>query len=96
MEPQNLPPIAPELIQALISQATASGLTVNDYLSRLLGLTSGHEENGVQSPTPFELVEDVIGSEDSSLPEDPDSPPHRPPMYYLVAEKLRKQGLKTP
>ena len=30
--------IAPEIVQALITQATASGLSVNDYLARLLGL----------------------------------------------------------
>jgi hypothetical protein len=33
--------IAPEIIQAIIAQATANGLTVNDYLARLLGLTNG-------------------------------------------------------
>jgi hypothetical protein len=30
--------IAPEIIQALVAQATGSGLSVNDYLARLLGL----------------------------------------------------------
>lgn len=45
MESQKEPRIAPELLQALTAQATASGLTVNDYLARLLGLTEGHEEN---------------------------------------------------
>ena len=42
MEPQK-EQIAPEIIQALIAQAAASGLTVNDYLARLLGLTNGHD-----------------------------------------------------
>src|SRR5262245_3914286 len=105
MEPYN-EQIAPEIIQAIIAEASARGLTVNDYLARLL--TLARERNGelalagepgftaAQSLTPYELVEDVIGTEDSSLPEDPDSPPHRPPMYYFVAEKLRKQGLKIP
>lgn len=31
--------IAPEIMQALITQAAASSLTVNDYLARLLGVT---------------------------------------------------------
>lgn len=33
--------IAPEVAQALIAQATANGLSVNEYLRRLLGLTNG-------------------------------------------------------
>ncbi|MBO0721851.1 MAG: hypothetical protein J2P41_13565 [Blastocatellia bacterium] len=41
--------IAPEIIQALITQANASGLTVNDYLAQLLGLTNGHNENITQT-----------------------------------------------
>jgi hypothetical protein len=36
--------IAPEIIQAIISQATARGVSVNDYLRQALGLI-----NGVQS-----------------------------------------------
>ena len=36
--------IAPEIIQALIAQAAASGLSVNDYLARLLGLANGHKD----------------------------------------------------
>jgi hypothetical protein len=35
--------IAPETAQALIDQAAASGLSINDYLARLLGLANGHE-----------------------------------------------------
>ncbi|MGH8710624.1 MAG: hypothetical protein ACREVA_04810 [Burkholderiales bacterium] len=33
--------LAPEIVQALIAQANASGLTVNEYLRRLLNLTTG-------------------------------------------------------
>ncbi len=37
--------IAPEIMQAIIAQATARGLSINDYLRDLLGLTSGeHQE----------------------------------------------------
>jgi len=34
--------ITPEIVQAIIAQATARGLSVNDYLSQLLGL-NGHD-----------------------------------------------------
>lgn len=33
--------LAPEIVQALIAQANASGLTVNEYLRRLLNLAIG-------------------------------------------------------
>ena len=36
--------LAPEIVQALIAQAAASGLTINDYLARLLGLESGETQ----------------------------------------------------
>lgn len=34
--------IAPEIMQAIIAQATMRRLSVNDYLRQLLGLTNGH------------------------------------------------------
>lgn len=77
--------------------AYALQLSLDEYLSRITDLVALPQTNG-QEPaaglTPFELVEDLIGSTDSSLPDDPASPPHRPPMYSFVADKLRKQGLK--
>lgn len=33
--------VAPEIVQALIAQAAARGLSVNDYLRQLLGLNNG-------------------------------------------------------
>jgi hypothetical protein len=36
--------IAPEIVQAIIAQATARGLSVNDYLRDLLGLTNGADQ----------------------------------------------------
>jgi len=33
--------VAPEIVQAIIAQATARGLSVNDYLRHLLGLDNG-------------------------------------------------------
>jgi hypothetical protein len=86
--------------QALIAQATASGLTVNDYLAQLLGLSSnGRQENGAHEPTPYELVEDILDSItfDSSVPDpDPSAQPRKTAFGQLVAEKLRKQGLNIP
>jgi hypothetical protein len=43
MEPQK-EQIAPEIIQAIIAKATASGLSINDYLARLIELADNHEE----------------------------------------------------
>lgn len=83
-------------------QSLADGLqlSLDEYLARIAGLFAFPQTNGhakvVEEKTPIELVEDLIGSVDSSLPVDPNSPPHRPPMYFVVAEKLKKQGLKTP
>lgn len=81
-------------------QAVASTLqlSLDEYLSRIAELVVLPQANAAgqaEGPTPYELVEDLIGSVDSSLPDDPAAPPHRPPMYYVVAEKLRKQGLKV-
>jgi hypothetical protein len=45
--------IAPETIQTLIDQAAASGLSVNDYLRQLLGITG---EAGAVPPTPGESL----------------------------------------
>ena len=35
--------IAPEIVQAIIAQATARGLSINDYLRQLLGLANGYD-----------------------------------------------------
>jgi hypothetical protein len=56
--------IAPEIIQAIIAQATARGLSVNDYLRQVLGLT-----NGVQS-APQEATEDEFMIAMESMAED--------------------------
>jgi hypothetical protein len=58
--------IAPEIIQALIAQAKASGLTVNDYLARLLGLTNGHEEKFAPSQEPAPRNEAMFAALQSS------------------------------
>jgi hypothetical protein len=42
--------IAPEIIQALIAQADESGLSVNDYLAQLLGLTNKQDDENADPP----------------------------------------------
>jgi hypothetical protein len=43
MEPQK-EQIAPEILQAIIEKAAATGLSVNDYLARLIELADNHED----------------------------------------------------
>jgi hypothetical protein len=40
MEPQNVQ-IAPEIIQAIVAQATARGLSVDEYLRKIHGVIGG-------------------------------------------------------
>jgi len=42
--------IAPEIVQALVAQATTSGLSVNEYLRRLLGLTNATQPARDEGP----------------------------------------------
>ena len=87
--------IAPEIIEAIIVKATASGLSINDYLARLLELSNGHDEDLSLSGTPFENVEDLLGVFDSreSL-ERPER--ERDAFEREVIAKLERQGLKLP
>lgn len=52
--------ITPEIAQALITQAAASGLSVNDYLARLLGVASG-----AQSASQPATVDEFINAMES-------------------------------
>jgi hypothetical protein len=51
--------IAPDIARAIIAQATARGLSVNDYLRQVLGLNGQPQElalagdNGTQDERPF-------------------------------------------
>ncbi len=56
--------IAPEIVQALITQAAANGLSVNEYLARLLGVTSGTQP----APQPTTVDEFITAME--SMAED--------------------------
>lgn len=61
--------IAPEIMQSLITQATASGLTVNEYLARLLGIT-----NGAQSAPQPATVDEFITALESMAEDVPPLP----------------------
>jgi hypothetical protein len=43
--------IAPEIVQAIIAQAAARGLSVNDYLRQVLGLKNGESRELASSET---------------------------------------------
>jgi uncharacterized protein (DUF433 family) len=58
--------IAPETINALVAQATANGLSVNDYLQRLLKLKS--EEAGAEDSSLTEVFEEINGEKYEYLP----------------------------
>jgi len=62
--------IAPEILQAIIAQATASGLSVNDYLRGVLGLTF-QAPNGTQTITDalldWEYIAECAAEADPSI-----------------------------
>lgn len=44
--------IAPEIVQAIVTQATARGLSVNDYLRQVLGLNGQPQELALSDAPP--------------------------------------------
>jgi hypothetical protein len=56
-------PIAPDVVQVLIAKATASGLSINDYLRRLLGLKNEQSADSATS----EPVEETPRPNDARL-----------------------------
>ena len=83
------------ILQALKYKAAAQGLSLDAILRPLAEGMNGAQTEEIK--TPFELVHDLIGSIDSSAPDPDPSAQSRPTLIGgLVAEKLRKQGLKIP
>jgi hypothetical protein len=60
--------IAPETVQALIIQATANGMSVNDYLSRLLGVTNGTQAAQEESIDEFMADVELLAEGTEHLP----------------------------
>jgi hypothetical protein len=52
--------IAPEIVQAIIAQATARGLSINDYLRDLLGLTGGDRQELALAEEPQPRNEEML------------------------------------
>ena len=52
--------IAPEIVQAIIAQATARGLSINDYLRELLGLTDGERQELALAEEPQPRNEEML------------------------------------
>jgi hypothetical protein len=98
MEPQlETIQIAASTAAKLRERAEAQGMTIEEFLREVAGETNGHEGEKALKPTLYELAEDIIGSIDSSVPDpDPDAQPRRTILGQLVAEDLRRQGLKVP
>ena len=44
--------VGPEIVQAIVAQATARGLSINDYLRQLLGLNNGADAQLALSEDP--------------------------------------------
>lgn len=94
--------ISAETAAKLQAIAAALQLSVDGYLEKvteLVPLPAPPAANGQPGvgKTPFELGQAFIGAIDSSVPDpDPAAQPHDTVMGRLVAEKLRKQGLKLP
>ena len=93
--------IKSETAAKLQAIAASLQLSLDGYLERfteLVPLPEMYATNG-QAPapqlTPYELAAEFIGSVDSSVP-DPAARPHDTLMGRMVAEKLKKQGLKLP
>jgi hypothetical protein len=61
-------PIAPEIVQALIAQAMASGLSVNEYLRRLLGLSDGTQPADDESLNAFMADLEALAEGTEHLP----------------------------
>lgn len=83
---------------ALMEESSRRGITPEELIRSVLPATDLPSDLPEDTRTVGEILraEGLIGAIDSSQPNDPDSPPQRPPLYYLLAEKFRKQGLKLP
>ena len=92
--------IAPDIAQAILALASASGQSVNDYLRNMIGLNAEKRAglnpgNGNEEKPLAELLEGLTGVVDSSIP-DPASPPKHTAFGQHLLEKHRKHGENLP
>jgi hypothetical protein len=85
---------------ALMEEIRLRGVSLEEWIQSHLP-ESPSEQNGHMEKTEETIGErlerkGLIGLVDSSQPIDPSSPPVRTPLFEIIAEKLRKQGLIIP
>lgn len=80
------------ILGVLREKAEARGQTLDSLLRPLVEEKSDNQPNMQERPL-AELLEGLIGTVDSSVP-DPTSPPHHTEFGRLLTEKFRKQGFK--
>ncbi len=85
--------IKPETAQRLAELAKAQGESIDEYVRTLLPPSNRNPEETLETIGLRLEQKGLIGVIDSSEPDDPASPPHRPPLYQQIADKYRKQGL---
>ena len=81
--------------QALMEEIGQRGVTLEEFLQSVLPRNDAAEESDEAIGERLER-KGLIGLIDSSQPPDPASPPQRGPLFDLIADKLRKQGLIVP
>jgi hypothetical protein len=86
--------ISEAVYNALMEEISARGITVDEWI-RLSLPPGGRTDDGEETVGERLERKGLIGIIDSSQPIDPASPPHRPPIFDLIAGKLQKQGLKV-
>ncbi len=86
-----------EVYAALLQAAQERGVTPQQWIALYLP-TTPHTNGQTEQQSLGERLEQkgLLGIIDSSQPDDPTSLPKRPPLYELIADKYRQQGLKLP
>jgi hypothetical protein len=87
--------ISESVYNKLMEEISARGITVDEWIRFRLP-PGDRAEDGEETIGERLEQKGLIGIVDSSQPIDPASPPHRPPIFDLIADKLQKQGLKVP
>lgn len=62
--------VSAETAQVLITQATAAGISLDEYLKKLLGLKNGKPQDGPLSLAEFDAAMEEFGEDVQPLPRD--------------------------